>query len=127
VIGLGVEGDQDIDAVALGADGLAADADLVPGVAALDLGRIGAEGEDMEAGARRALDEHIAGADDAFAALPSQPHDDLTATQIEPPHHAVAWLFRKSTAHPGVEPGRRGRAIGGFRGPLSRVSGAIRL
>jgi hypothetical protein len=69
VDGLLVEGAQAVEAGAGGQDFLVAGADLVPAVAALDLGGVGLEREDVEAdvGEREAGD--LARGDDAFPGL----------------------------------------------------------
>src|SRR5207249_8326743 len=60
-----VESDQDVAAVSQRVDRAVGDADLEPGVAALDLRRVGAEGERAKAQPGGGYSEVLAGADHA--------------------------------------------------------------
>ncbi len=75
--GLLVEGQQDVDDVAPGAQSALRKADLVEAVTALDLGWWDGVGQNVVAGAGGCLRHHLAGDQDAFACFAGNSNDEV--------------------------------------------------
>ena len=91
LIRLLVEGDEDVTAVADGEDGPVGDPDLEPGVAALDLRRIGTESECPKALVRCGSAEVFAGADHAAnSSVAAYPYHEIIFRHAKAPCYAPA-------------------------------------
>jgi hypothetical protein len=84
VEGLLVEADQQVDGIALREHGLNPDPHLIHARTALDLGRVGAEGQCPVAGARRPRGEDVAARDHAFSGLAGEAYRYVIPDQVLP-------------------------------------------
>src|SRR3990172_3879738 len=107
LIRLLVEGDEDVAAVTQGVDGPVGDADLEPGVAALNLGGVGAEGEGVEAYTGGGHFEVLAGTDDtAYRGVAAYSDDEIVSGHGRAPLLRAAPWVRGRQAEPNSMPER---------------------